>query len=65
MYWLSTLPLVASVALVSAAPAAVDERWFQPRDSAVSALFTKRQANPSDSGTSLSPYPVMVLIPRD
>lgn len=41
--------LVSLVGGVRAAPAAeIDERMFQPRDSAVSALFEKRQSNPSD-----------------
>ena len=35
-------------ALVQAAPAPVDEKWFQARDSGVSALFEKRQTSPSD-----------------
>jgi hypothetical protein len=37
---------------VQAAP--VDERWFQARDSSVSALFEKRQTSPSDPSMSIS-----------
>jgi hypothetical protein len=53
--------LVSSVlfagALAQAAPAPVDERWFQARDSGVSALFEKRQTSPSDpSESSLASY---------
>jgi hypothetical protein len=38
--------------LAQAAPAPVDEKWFQARDSGVSALFEKRQTSPSDPSES-------------
>lgn len=48
---------LASLLSVRAAPAADwENRWYQPRDSSVSALFEKRQSNPSDpSEHSFSP----------
>lgn len=45
--------LFASLGLAAPAPTpgVADEKWFQPRDTMVSALFEKRQANPSDPST--------------
>jgi hypothetical protein len=51
--------------LAQAAPAPVDEKWFQARDSGVSALFEKRQTSPSDPSESSFGLSLMYTVTDD